>query len=254
MNIKSAIEIRKKVHRAINELNKVPEHLMAIPLGLHIDGYIEILKEINAEIEVNHCLTLIETEVYSNANSYNEIDAVKYQAADIWSNFFVNDYENELDPMRALTDSAHPWYLLIESAIDSRVIDAKQICCLMYEIQLICKNLDALKYGIRQLCGVLEKQDIDNVDDVKKNKRTMKVTTDVLMELLNKAGINENNSDKTKIAKLIAYITGFSENTIRQRITNREELTSKHKDAVEKVNKLLSELNTGTSIKYNKNR
>ena len=84
--------------------------------------------------------------------------------------------------------------------------------------------------------------------------RTMKVTTDVLIELLDKAGFNENNSDKTKISKFIAYITGFSENTIRQRMTNREELTSKHKDEVEKINKILSELNIDISIKYNKKR
>lgn len=91
-------------------------------------------------------------------------------------------------------------------------------------------------------------------DDFCENGRTMKITTDVLVKLLDKAGINENNSDKTKIAKLISYITGFSENTIRQRLSNREELTSKHKDEIEKVNKILSGLNTEISIKYNKNR
>lgn len=91
-------------------------------------------------------------------------------------------------------------------------------------------------------------------DDFCENGRTMKITTDVLVELLNKTGINENNSDKTKIAKLISYITGFSENTIRQRLSNREELTSKHKDEIERINKILSGLNTGISIKYNKNR
>lgn len=91
-------------------------------------------------------------------------------------------------------------------------------------------------------------------DDFCENGRTMKITTDVLVRLLDKTGINENNSDKTKIAKLISYITGFSENTIRQRLSNQEELTSKHKDEIERVNKILSGLNIGISIKYNKNR
>ena len=91
-------------------------------------------------------------------------------------------------------------------------------------------------------------------DDFCEKGRTMKITTDVLIELLNKIGINENNSDKTKIAKLISYLTGFSENTIRQRLCNKEELTSKHKDEIEKVNKILSGLNMEISIKYNSNR
>lgn len=91
-------------------------------------------------------------------------------------------------------------------------------------------------------------------DNLCEKGRTMKITTDVLVELLNKTGINENNSDKTKIAKLISYITGFSENTIRQRLSNKEELTSNHKDEIERINKILSGLNTGISIKYNKNR
>ena len=91
-------------------------------------------------------------------------------------------------------------------------------------------------------------------DDFCENGRTMKITTDVLVRLLDKIGINEVNSDKTKIAKLISYITGFSENTIRQRLSNQEELTSKHKDEIERVNKILSGLNIGISIKYNKNR
>jgi len=115
------------------------------------------------------------------------------------------------------------------------------------------KAISLLKRKIQPL-GYIAPSINDIRSSDKQENRTMKVTTDVLMKLLDKAGVNENNSDKTKMAKLIGYITGFSENTIRQRITNQEELTSNHKDEVEKINKTLSELNIEISIKYNNKR
>ncbi|MDR0941301.1 MAG: hypothetical protein LBM68_03645 [Bacteroidales bacterium] len=85
-------------------------------------------------------------------------------------------------------------------------------------------------------------------------KRTLKVTTDVLMLLLEKSGISAISDDKTKMARLIAYLTDFSEEKIRQRLSNTEELTSYHREEVETINKILAELNSNISIKYNKQR
>ncbi len=85
-------------------------------------------------------------------------------------------------------------------------------------------------------------------------KRTLKATTDVLMLLLEKSGISAGSDDKAKIARLIAYLTDFSEEKIRQRLSNPEELTSYHREEVETVNKILAELNSNISIKYNKQR
>ena len=53
-------------------------------------------------------------------------------------------------------------------------------------------------------------------------KRTLKVTTDVLMSLLKKAGISAASDDKAKIARLISYLTNFSEEKIRQRLSNTD--------------------------------
>lgn len=104
-------------------------------------------------------------------------------------------------------------------------------------------------------------EETDNIADLgtdiandNNNPRSMKVTTDVLVEILKKANINGANSDKTKIAQLISYLTGYSYNTIRARLTNKEELTSKHKVEADNINKILNELNTGISVKYNKSR
>ena len=85
-------------------------------------------------------------------------------------------------------------------------------------------------------------------------KRTQKVTTDVLLSLLQQAGISAVSDDKAKMARLIAYLTDFSEEKIRQRLSNSEELTSYHREEVEGINKIFVELNSNISIKYNKQR
>ena len=94
---------------------------------------------------------------------------------------------------------------------------------------------------------------IDN-QEKSKAKRTQKVTTDVLMLILQKAGISTMSDDKAKIARLIGYLTAFSEEKIRQRLSNPEELTSYHKDEVENINKILKELNANISVLYNNKR
>ena len=93
-------------------------------------------------------------------------------------------------------------------------------------------------------------------DDQEKNRteRTLKVTSDVLIQILQKAGISTVSDDKAKIARLIGYLTAFSEEKIRQRLSNPEELTSCYKDEVENINKILKDLNISISITYNKHR
>lgn len=99
--------------------------------------------------------------------------------------------------------------------------------------------------------------DQDNVEiptEKSDTKRTLKVTTDVLVLILQKAGISIASDDKAKIARLVGYITGFSDEKIRQRLSNPDELTSYHKDEVENINKILKDLNINISIDYNKHR
>jgi len=113
------------------------------------------------------------------------------------------------------------------------------------------------------ICGNLErkiqllKQANSTEDDsTEKNetKRTQKVTTDALMLILQKAGISAASDDKAKMARLISYLTDFSVEKIRQRLSNTDELTSFHRDEVESINKTLKELNIDISITYNKQR
>ncbi len=116
----------------------------------------------------------------------------------------------------------------------------------------------------QDLCGILDRKiqilqqatETPEKDNSEKNgtKRTQKVTTDVLMSLLQKSGISAVSDDKAKMARLIAYLTDFSEEKIRQRLSTTDELTSYHREEVETVNKILAELNSDISIKYNKQR
>jgi hypothetical protein len=113
----------------------------------------------------------------------------------------------------------------------------------------------------QDLCGIIDRKiqilqqpPEQNNSEKSGPKRTQKVTTDVLMLLLQKSGISAGSDDKAKMARLIAYLTDFSEEKIRQRLSNADELTSYHREEVEAINKILAELNSNISIKYNKQR
>ena len=116
----------------------------------------------------------------------------------------------------------------------------------------------------QDLCGILDRKiqilqqatKTPEKDNSEKSgtKRTQKVTTDVLMSLLQKSGISAVSDDKAKMARLISYLTDFSEEKIRQRLSTTDELTSYHREEIETVNKILAELNSDISIKYNKQR
>jgi hypothetical protein len=130
-------------------------------------------------------------------------------------------------------------------------------------LQIINYALYKKKYP-HDLCGILDRkiQILQQPPDTPENtnpeksgtRRTQKVTTDVLMSLLQKSGISATSDDKAKMARLISYLTDFSEEKIRQRLSNTDELTSYHREEIEAVNKILAELNCDVSIKYNKQR
>ena len=135
----------------------------------------------------------------------------------------------------------------------------KQIELLQILNFVVCK-----KCYPQDTCGILEKKililqqptDAHEKDNPQKSetKRTQKVTTDVLLALLQKSGISAVSDDKTKMSRLISYLSNYSEEKVRQRLSNTEELTSYHREEVETINKILAELNCDISIKCNKRR
>lgn len=85
-----------------------------------------------------------------------------------------------------------------------------------------------------------------------KAERTLVVSSEVMLILLKQAGITENNSVKWAMVRLIAYVTGYSENTIKQHLTYRRRPKSCHRDEVELVNQFLDKLNISESVSYDK--
>ncbi len=126
------------------------------------------------------------------------------------------------------------------------------------DLALLQKNYSKNIHSIieRKIQLLQQPQELPEKDNPEKSgtKRTQKVTTDVLLAILQQTGISAISDDKTKMARLIAYLTDFSEEKIRQRLSNTEELTSYHREEVETINKILAELNGNISIKYNKQR
>jgi len=129
---------------------------------------------------------------------------------------------------------------------------------------IILKFIDFVlfkKQNPEDTCGIIERKikllelsiETTEKENIEKSgiKRTLKVTTDVLMALLKKAGISAASDDKAKIARLISYLTNFSEEKIRQRLSNTDELVSYHREEVENINKIFKELNSDISIQYN---
>ncbi|MDR1182661.1 MAG: hypothetical protein LBL13_11845, partial [Bacteroidales bacterium] len=129
---------------------------------------------------------------------------------------------------------------------------------------------DIIRKQNREIIDLKTKKDVEAIDsetetddtkyenmednEQKHALRTMKVTTDVLKEILKLAGVKENEVDKTHIANLASYLTGYSRESIRKRLVNLEELTKRHRLEADKANQMLEEINVKISIKYDKYR
>ena len=106
---------------------------------------------------------------------------------------------------------------------------------------------------IKEIQAITPNSSESDIDTGATPKRTMKVTSDTVFLLLKELKAIQN-TDNTVIAAFINYLTGFSSEKIRQRLSNTEELTISHKKEVEFVNELLSKLNINNSLTYNKRR
>jgi hypothetical protein len=158
----------------------------------------------------------------------------------------VNQYCKQFE----FPNEVHKYWILsfITQMIDEFEKQDKQLERCKNEI---CKIIHTIKKALYPNGIGLETPNNTNTEF---SQRTFKVTTDVMMLLLKKAGICAASDDKAKMARLISYLTGFSVERIRQRLSNTDELTSRHKDEVNTINKILKDLNLYESIKYNKQR
>ena len=80
-------------------------------------------------------------------------------------------------------------------------------------------------------------------------KGTNKVKTVVIYELLKKLGKGKSQNDISKICRLVAYLTGGSEDGIYNDAINGILLTRYHKSEIDRVNQILEELDLGITIR-----
>jgi len=77
---------------------------------------------------------------------------------------------------------------------------------------------------------------------------SIKVRTVVVLELLKKMQAGLAHNDRTKICRLIAFLTGNSYHKIRNELQKGVYLSNFHRPQIDQVNKILSELNISISI------
>lgn len=127
-------------------------------------------------------------------------------------------------------------------------------------LQILDYILFAKRYP-KNICGILErkiqvlKQAEEEEESIEKDSADaidMKVSSVVILELLNKIESGKAYNDLTKICRLIAQITGNSYRSIYRANQAKISFTKYHSKQIEKVNKTLKELNTSISIDMNK--
>lgn len=88
------------------------------------------------------------------------------------------------------------------------------------------------------------------ITDEADKSRAQKVTTEVLHQLLRRAGVgcNGQNYNLTDVARLIHYLTGFSYNTIRQSLSCGS-FSRSNRAEIQQATELLHKLNISITIK-----
>lgn len=220
------------------------------------ERYLDIL----AKVIVRHEPTVkdIEKEFWANCTDVHSIDKFVNIYREHWKGHLHEMDENAFDCLGMKKESESLRNIISESLQNGSILkdDALYIETTLLHL---AHAVNKVTSGILNLFNRLSSPSAagtkeDEVEADNNSPRTMKVTTDVLYEILKKAGINENTADKTVISNLISHLTEYSSEQIRQRLSNTEELTSRHKNEVDKVNGILNKLNTNISIKYNNNR
>jgi hypothetical protein len=117
-------------------------------------------------------------------------------------------------------------------------------------LQKISNEIDFIE-RIRALLSNVKKQDCKTAEISKKespNDAYIKVKTVAILELLKEMKLGAAYNDRTKISKLIAFLTGNSPKKIYNEMQKGITLTKYHNQQIEEINKIFKELNIRISI------
>lgn len=179
----------------------------------------------------------------------------------------LSKYIQRRSKYNALNDEAKERWISLKTTLDNMISDEEKIKLLISErtefLQLSPKEQMQIDSRFAEKCQMeidkikqlksvsLETGKNESNLESKEQKRTLNVTTETIFLLLKKIKVTQN-ADNTSMAAFISYLTGFSMQRIRQRLSQMDELKLANKVEVDEVNKLLNKLNISESITYSK--
>jgi len=93
---------------------------------------------------------------------------------------------------------------------------------------------------------------VDKIEDTT-DIPCIKVRTAVILEILREMNAGTAHNDRSKISRLIAFLTGNSNNHIYNEIRKGITFTDYHTQEINHINKILTDLNLSININQNKN-
>jgi len=114
----------------------------------------------------------------------------------------------------------------------------------------------------KNTCGIIDHkiQLLQQLQSTQPNTQTevintacIKVRSVAILELLNTLNIHTASTDRTKISKLIAFLTGSTNNRIYNEIKKGICFTKYHRKDIDEINKIFVELGISVSIDKSKN-
>lgn len=170
----------------------------------------------------------------------------------------LGGYVNTLNNSEQTDDK----WLSLKQTLSNMISDEEKLTLLVCEmtdfLQLPKEKQKAIDEKFAEKCK-LEIDKIYKLIDIEKmspsefdGARTLKVVTDTMQILVKKAGLSQ--MDNTKLSKLMGYISGFSSEKIRQRLSINESIPPQNKDEVDNVNRLLHSVSIEESINIRKQR
>ena len=112
-----------------------------------------------------------------------------------------------------------------------------------YEIELIHRTIELSN---------IKKTEIETPEKDDTDVASLKIRTVAILIMLNKLGLGTAYNDRTKVCKLIAFLTGNSYKTIYRELQKGVNFSKYHHKHIDEVNGMFEKLNSSISINIDK--
>lgn len=233
----------------VNDMSKdnFDDWMNFLQSGHYTERYLDIL----AKAIVSHEPTVkdIEKEFWANCPDTPSIDKFVNIYREYWKGH-LHEIDDNSDRPEQKRYEEYTSDLLMCGFITERealYIDAK-LDFLAKAVKRAIEEVTALFNRLSSPSAAGTKEDEAEADN--RRQRTMRVTTETLMRILRKAGLQTGKVQNKDIAELISCLTGFNSERIRQELSNNEKLPYRSREEIEKINTAFKNLNLEISITY----